>query len=125
MSPDAAPLETPVVRASQQGLRQGNGLLYTPLSRQGGASGLQALKVVIPAQRKGDEQYCHDGEEWLYLLTGKLRLRLGERTFDLAPGDSAHFDAREPHRLIAPEDKDAEVLIVAVSALGPLLRSYL
>ena len=62
---------------------------------------LQPIKVTVPAWRRGNEHYHHDGEEWIYLLSGALTLSLAGKTYDLAPGDAAHFDSRLPHRLIA------------------------
>jgi len=42
-----------------------------------------------------------------------LTLSLAGKTYDLEPGDAAHFDSRQPHRLIARGRRDAEVLLVA------------
>ncbi len=53
------------------------------------------------------------------MLTGQLTLSLAGRTYDLAPGDAAHFDSRLPHRLIARGRADAELILVA----SPLSQS--
>ena len=99
-----------------------NGLKYVPLSRAGRCFNLQPIKVTVPAARPGDEHYHHDGEEWIYVLNGALILSLAGKTYDLAPGDSVHFDSRLPHRLIAGGGGDAEVLLVAspVAAAAPV-----
>jgi len=39
----------------------------------------------------------HEGEEFGYVLAGKLRLIAGKKTHILGPGDSYHFDASTPH----------------------------
>jgi quercetin dioxygenase-like cupin family protein len=57
--------------------------------------------------------YQHEGEEWVYVLSGQLRLALSGRFYDLAAGDSAHFDSRLPHRLTALGGTDAELILVA------------
>jgi transcriptional regulator with XRE-family HTH domain len=90
-----------------------NGLKYVPLSNAGCFFNLQPIKVTVPVSRRGNEHYHHDGEEWIYVLSGALTLSLAGKTYDLAPGDAAHFDSRLPHRLIANGKKDAEVLLVA------------
>lgn len=113
-----------VVRADAATLHQGNGLLYHLLTRKGGLFNLQAVKITVPAERQCDEQYQHDGEEWLYVLSGQLRLQLEGGAHDLQPGDAAHFDARKPHRLVALGGRDAEVIVVAASLPSPLLGSY-
>jgi transcriptional regulator with XRE-family HTH domain len=114
----------PVVRAGELPLQDGNGLLYAPLSRTGHAVNMQPVRVTVPWNRDGDELYQHDGEEWLYVLSGVLRLTLAGETLLLSPGDAAHFDARAPHRLAAAGCQDAQVLLVACAAPRPLLDSY-
>jgi transcriptional regulator with XRE-family HTH domain len=39
----------------------------------------------------------HDGQEFIYVLEGKLELTLGEKKFALAPGDAAYFIGEIPH----------------------------
>jgi len=96
-----------------------NGLKYVALSNAGRFFNLQPIRVTIPASRRGEEHYRHDGEEWIYLLSGALTLSLAGKTYDLAPGDAAHFDSRLPHRLIARGDGDARVLLVASPISSP------
>ncbi len=41
--------------------------------------------------------FQHSGQEFIYLLSGKVRYRHGNRTYELQPGDSLFFDADAPH----------------------------
>jgi transcriptional regulator with XRE-family HTH domain len=102
-----------IVRQSDTAERSINGLKYVTLSNAGRFFNLQPLKVTVPVSRKGNEHYHHDGEEWIYVLSGSLTLSLAGKTYELEPGDAAHFDSRLPHRLIARGRMDAEVLVVA------------
>ncbi len=86
---------------------------------------MQPVRVVVSAQRQGKELYQHEGEEWLYVLSGTLQLTLSEDTFTLFPGDAAHFDAREPHRLTALGGEDVRTDCRRLPAPRPLLDSYL
>jgi len=117
--------ETVVTRASESKPQSGNGLTYTPLSRCPPPVGMQPVRVVVSAERVGNECYKHEGEEWLYVLSGILQLTLGEELYILQMGDAAHFDARQPHRLTALGGVDAELIIVACAAPRQLLDSYL
>jgi transcriptional regulator with XRE-family HTH domain len=112
-----------IVRYGEGSEHSVNGLKYTPLSRAGRFFNLQPILVKVPLTRPGDEHYRHDGEEWIYLLSGSLTLSLAGKTYDLEPGDAAHFDSRLPHRLIARGSKDADVLLVAspLSNSSPML----
>src|ERR1035441_1167286 len=74
-----------------------NGLKYIPLSNAGRFFNLQPIKVTVPVSRRGNEHYHHDGEEWIYVLSGALTLSLAGNTYNLKPGDAAHFDSRQPH----------------------------
>ncbi|MDF2142516.1 XRE family transcriptional regulator [Paenirhodobacter sp. CAU 1674] len=55
----------------------------------------------------------HDGEEFLYVLTGIVRLYTEfYEPVDLKRGDSAYYDATMGHNLISISDEDATVLWV-------------
>lgn len=117
--------ESVVTRASEAKPQTGNGLTYAPLSRRAPPAGMQPLRVTVSAGRVGEERYRHEGEEWLYVLSGTLGLTLTDEKYTLQAGDAAHFDAREPHRLSALDGTDAELIIVACAAPRHLLDSYL
>jgi transcriptional regulator with XRE-family HTH domain len=71
------------------------GRTHWPLTRQPG--GLQAYKVLEPKRRQEPDLRTHEGYEWLYVLSGKLRLVLGEHDVVLTAGEAAEFDTRVPH----------------------------
>jgi transcriptional regulator with XRE-family HTH domain len=102
-----------VVRGDQATVRRGDGLSYAPLSSTARFTNLQPMKLTISHRRKGDEQYQHDGEEWVYVLSGRLRICVAGILYDLEAGDSAHFDSRQPHRLTALGGRDAALILVA------------
>lgn len=88
---------------------------------QAGASGrgMQALRVHVPHGAQGDIVRVHPGEEWLYVLSGRLRLRLGDTTHRLGPGDSAHFDSLTPHRIAAQDPDGVDLLFVHTLLQSP------
>ncbi|MFD9143148.1 helix-turn-helix domain-containing protein [[Kitasatospora] papulosa] len=96
---------------------EGGGWLY----RQAGGSGraMQALRVRVPYGTEGDLVRVHPGEEWLYVLDGRLRVVLGETVHDLDPGDSAHFDSLTPHRIAALDIGGACLLFVHTLLQSP------
>jgi transcriptional regulator with XRE-family HTH domain len=114
-----------IVRAADAVERSANGLKYVPLSQAGQPFNLQPLRVRVSPRRRGNEHFHHDGEEWIYVLSGSLTLSLAGRTYDLEPGDAAHFDSRQPHRLIARDQRDVEVLVVAGPVLTPPANPHL
>ncbi|MGB0960476.1 MAG: helix-turn-helix domain-containing protein [Halocynthiibacter sp.] len=55
----------------------------------------------------------HDGEEFLYVLTGKVRLFTEfYEPVDMKRGDNAYYDATMGHNVISISDEDAEILWV-------------
>ena len=75
-----------------------NGTTWVPLSRNPG--GLNAFKQIIPVSSHPShalDQRTHEGYEWLYIISGRLRLALGEKEFVLTTGKAAEFDTRLPH----------------------------
>ncbi|GAB3806181.1 helix-turn-helix domain-containing protein [Micromonospora zhanjiangensis] len=89
-----------------------HGVTYLPLTRRPG--GLRAFKLIMPpGSPTGDRsQKTHEGHEWLYVLSGRLRLLLGEHDLALDPGEVAEFDTRVPHRLSNPGPQPAELLVL-------------
>ncbi|MFD7973179.1 helix-turn-helix domain-containing protein [Streptomyces clavifer] len=96
---------------------EADGWLY----HQAGASGraMQALRVSVPYGAQSDLVRVHPGEEWLYVLDGRLRVTLGETVHDLGPGDSAHFDSLTPHRIAALDRGGVRLLFVHTLLQSP------
>lgn len=89
--------------------RTRNGRLVYPLTQQ--TTGLAVWKVVIPPERERRLR-THAGYEWLYVLSGELRLILGEHDLTLQPGEVAEFDTRLPHWFGPAGDEPVEILSV-------------
>jgi transcriptional regulator with XRE-family HTH domain len=87
--------EDPRVRASSH---TRHGITYWPLTRQA-AGGLHAFKIRISVRRRTppSELPVHEGQEWMYVLSGQLRLVLGDRDFTVKPGEAVEFSTWTPH----------------------------
>jgi mannose-6-phosphate isomerase-like protein (cupin superfamily) len=71
---------------------------------------LHAWKVIVPPERTQPELRIHEGYEWLYVLSGHMRLILGDRDITLGPGESTEFDTGLPHWFGPADDQPIEVL---------------
>ena len=58
----------------------------------------------------GEEPYTHEGEEWGMVLTGRLKVWVGEETYFLNPGDSIAFSSTTPHRMANAADEVTEYI---------------
>lgn len=87
-----------------------HGMTMVPLTRRAG--GIQAYKLIIPVRTSHGhaEPQTHEGYEWLYVLNGRLRLRLAEHDVVLEPGEAAEFDTRVPHWFGPTGEEPVEVL---------------
>ncbi|MBM9464718.1 helix-turn-helix transcriptional regulator [Aeromicrobium sp. YIM 150415] len=87
-----------------------DGRIILPLSR--GATGVMAYKQIIQGRDvpATPQPRAHPGYEWLYVLSGRLRLVLGDRDMILEPGEPAEFDTRTPHWFSAADREPVEIL---------------
>jgi len=88
--------------------RSANGRTVVPLTRQPG--GVQAWKIIIPTTKTEPDLKAHEGYEWLYVLSGRMRLILGDHDVVLSAGEVADFDTRVPHWFGSTGDQPVEVL---------------
>lgn len=86
-----------------------HGRTVLPLTQ--GPAGVQAWKMILPpAPPSPPTLRVHDGHEWLYVLTGRMRLLLDKRELLLEMGDAIEFDTGLPHWFGSATDQPAEVL---------------
>jgi transcriptional regulator with XRE-family HTH domain len=88
--------------------RRVNGRTVLPLTRQPG--GVQAWKIIIPKTQSKPNPRVHEGYEWLYVLSGRMRLILGDQDLVLGVGEAAEFATLLPHWFGSTGDGEAEVL---------------
>jgi transcriptional regulator with XRE-family HTH domain len=85
-----------------------NGRVVVPLTQQ--PSGMHAWKVLIPPEAGEPELRTHEGYEWLYVLSGQMRLILAEHDIVMGPGEVAEFDTGLPHWFGPAGDEPVEIL---------------
>lgn len=59
-----------------------------------------------------DKFVRHSGQEYAYIVSGRLGIRIGPDVYELGPGDSVTFDAQSPHRLWTIGDSPAVAIWV-------------
>ena len=86
------------------------GRTVIPLTRQ--PEGMQAWKIVIPTSKIDPEPRAHAGYEWIYVLSGRMRLVVGDQDWVLGPGEVAEFDTQVPHWFGSTGQEPAEILSI-------------
>ncbi|MDA5140487.1 MULTISPECIES: helix-turn-helix domain-containing protein [Streptomyces] len=91
-----------------------HGQTWIPLTRNPN-DGLHAYKQILPAPATARTEWTprpaqgsHEGHEWLYVLSGRLLLALGEHDVVLTAGETAEFDTRVPHGIANAGDQPVE-----------------
>ncbi len=85
-----------------------NGRMVVPLTGQAG--GLHAWKVIVPPERNDPVLRNHEGYEWLYVLSGQMRLIVADREITLGPGEATEFDTGLAHWFGPADDQPIEIL---------------
>ena len=86
------------------------GRTVIPLTREPG--GMQAWKIIVPVSNTTPEPRTHEGHEWIYVLSGRLRFLLGDQDLLLGPGDVASFETKVPHWFGSTGDQPAEIISI-------------
>lgn len=105
----------------RRAIERRDGMVVAPLTLE--SSPVQTYKVTFPPVPEAPSPRIHDGYEWLYVLSGRLRLALDDHEHIIARGESVEFDTRVPHSLSATEDGPAEVLSI-FSAAGERMHTH-
>lgn len=102
-------------------VRQGNGLSvdrrkdydYKNLAPAFVGRRMEPFLIEVPPKEIAEMNYTsHRGQEFIYVLEGKLELRLDDNAIVLKEGDSLYFDSKTPHALRGLENGSARLLDV-------------
>ena len=86
---------------------------YTTLTPGAENKHLKAFRVTIDAmQEHKGVGYQHEGEEFVYVLSGKIEVMVGEHINTLKKGDSLQFNSGVRHQLKNIDKTKAELLVV-------------
>jgi transcriptional regulator with XRE-family HTH domain len=97
----------PVQRASTRStIRLGSGVVWERLTTES-IRNVDFLEVTYEVGGESSPENAfqrHTGQEWGYVLSGSLMVRIGFEEFLLGPGDAISFDSATPHRLLNAGD---------------------
>ena len=103
----------PVQRAaSRSTIRLGSGVVWERLTTESirNVDFLHVTYEVGGESSPADAFQRHTGQEWGYVLSGTLTVRIGFDEYLLQPGDAISFDSAVPHRLFNAGDIPARAV---------------
>jgi transcriptional regulator with XRE-family HTH domain len=106
-----APTPDPRVRERP---RRHDGLTVWPLTRGAPAGGPRAYRIDISPKRNKPpaELPVHEGQDWIYVLRGPMRLLLGDDDFTIEAGEAVEFSTWTPHWFGAVDGPVELIMIV-------------
>lgn len=70
-----------------------------------------AIKMRLEPTSRSGEQRVHPGHDWFFVLEGRVRLALGDRSIMVEAGEAAEFSTMTPHAFEAV-DGVAELIMI-------------
>ena len=74
---------------------------------------MEPLLVVLQPHSELEEDKPHDGEEFGFLISGKLNLCLGDKIHPVKSGESFYYRADRTHRITNPGSRPARFLWIS------------
>jgi transcriptional regulator with XRE-family HTH domain len=100
---------------SRVGLKEGGKSTYTYESLGAGKAGRKMEPFLVrlqPLSGPSTTRSAHDGEEFLYVLSGKVTVRLGNLSDVLEEGDCIYYNSTIPHQVHSADEREAIILAV-------------
>ena len=73
---------------------------------------LEIFYLVFPKKDRMGTLVSHQGQEYCYVLSGKVRFIVGTKTFELGPGEGILTNSEMPHRAENIGRSEAQMLMV-------------
>jgi len=84
---------------------------FYPLASDKSGRHMEPFIVDIkPSQLKDFNLSSHEGEEFIYVLSGNVEISYGKQTYLLAEGDSIYYDSLVDHHVHSADQAPAQIL---------------
>jgi transcriptional regulator with XRE-family HTH domain len=74
----------------------------------------EPFMVTAEPMPKAPTQHSHEGQEFMWLVEGRVRFTISNAVYILEPGDSVYFNALFPHAAEALDEKSAQFIAVVM-----------
>jgi len=86
---------------------------FFPLASDKSGRHMEPFIVEINPMADSDfVQSSHEGEEFIYVLSGTIEIRYGKNVYTLSEGDSIYYDSVVDHHVHSANDLPAKILAV-------------
>jgi quercetin dioxygenase-like cupin family protein len=105
----------PTVRFA--GTAKAGALDFRSLAAGKGGRHMEPFLIEVLTGSEEAELSSHEGEEFIYVLSGSVEVAYGTERRELAEGDSIYYDSIVPHRVAASGPSPARILAVVYAPL--------
>lgn len=91
-----------------------HGYFYESLSNRKKNKKMDPFFLTLNEKAMDTSTYCHEGEEFLFVMKGAAELLLEDQRIVLNEGDAVSFDSTLKHRLLSSGGEEVKVLVVVM-----------
>ena len=73
---------------------------------------MEPFLITLEPSETDQERSTHDGQEFIFVLQGKMEVRLGEERHIIESGDSIYYDSTVPHLVKCHNKETTKILAV-------------
>lgn len=77
---------------------------------------LEIFHLAFPRRNRMDLMVSHPGQEYCYVISGRIRFHVGAEVFDLAAGEGIFLNSELPHRADNIGEDEARILMVVAKS---------
>lgn len=96
---------------------EGSNVTYVRLAGNFSGRNLEPMLVELMPNQRFESPFSHPGEEFYYVLEGKVVMRVGETDYVLNEGDAIHFPSSIQHNWENLLERPARILCVLEPAI--------
>jgi transcriptional regulator with XRE-family HTH domain len=89
-----------------------HGYAYERLTSLEAGLRMQPYVISLPREFTAPGRSEHDGQEFMYVLGGRIEWEIGGETLQLEAGDAVYLDSRIPHRARALDGEAVALVVV-------------
>ncbi|MBO7260092.1 MAG: cupin domain-containing protein [Bacteroidaceae bacterium] len=101
------------VRFTNHSSAENENMIYRSLSEGKENRHIEPFVIdILPNSEQNYSMSSHEGEEFIYVLEGKVEVNYGKQTYVLEKGDSIYYDSIVKHHVHGYGDEAARILAV-------------
>lgn len=98
---------TPMEKAEESLTATDKGYAIYPFASEYHAKKMQPFLFVAKKGEVRPHELSHEGEEFIYIIRGALKMQVGEREYLMRKGDSLYFNSLQKHGIMPVTDEVA------------------